>query len=158
LGAVELLAVDVLEHMQGRNDVEDGESLDMLGEVEGHAVGDPPAPIVARDGKPLMAKVGHESHLVCRHGSAAVRHVGVVVLRSGAIPVAPKIRGNDREAFGEEGRNMSPHVRRLWIAVQEQERGTRTGDTRMDVDAIDVDIDAIKVGEGSTHYLVSAAA
>jgi hypothetical protein len=53
---------------------------------------------------------------------------------------------------------MSPHIRRLWIAVQEQERGTRTGDTRMDVDAIDVDIDAIKVGEGSTHYLVSAAA
>jgi hypothetical protein len=84
--------------------------------------------------------------------------VGVVVLRSGAIPVAPKIRGNNREAFGEEGRNMSPHVRRLRIAVQEQERGTRTGDTRMDVDAIDVDIDAIKVGEGSTHYLVSAAA
>ena len=53
---------------------------------------------------------------------------------------------------------MSPHVRRLWIAVQEQERGTRTGDTRMDVDAVDVDIDAIKVSEGSAHYLVSAAA
>jgi flagellar basal body rod protein FlgB len=53
---------------------------------------------------------------------------------------------------------MSPHVRRLRIAVQEQERGTRTGNTRMDVDAVDVDIDAIKVGEGSAHYLVSAAA
>jgi len=84
--------------------------------------------------------------------------VGVVVLRSGAVSVAPKVRGNDREAFGEEGCDTAPHVRRLWIAVQEQERVTRTGDTRMDADAIDVDIDAIKIGEGSTYHLVCAAA
>ena len=105
-----------------------------------------------------MTEGGHELHLIRRHHPAAVRHVGVVVLRSGAISVAPKVRGNDREAFGEEGRNMAPHVRRLRIAVQEQERGTRTGNTRMDADAVDVDIDAIKVGEGSAHYLVTAAA
>ena len=41
----------------------------------------------------------------------------------GAVAVAPQVRGDDREAFGQERRDLMPHRMRLGVAVEQQDRG-----------------------------------
>lgn len=57
-------------------------ALDAVGVVEAQPVHDPRAPVVAGDGEPLVAEMGHEGHLVLGHG--AERVVAVVGHGSGA--------------------------------------------------------------------------
>jgi hypothetical protein len=60
------LLVDRLKAVEGRNDVEQCQSLDALGVIARQAVGDPGATDVPSDSKALEAERSHRLDLVLR--------------------------------------------------------------------------------------------
>src|SRR5438093_1363250 len=89
------------EGLEGRDDVEDGNACDALGLVEGEAVSDAAAAVVAGDGEALEAEAAHESDGVTPHCSL---RIGFVVRRSWwfrAVAVTTQVRGDDGEVAGK---------------------------------------------------------
>ena len=106
----------------GRNDVEDREPLDPVGMVDRHAVGHASPAVVARHGEAFEAQCSHRLDLVTGHRSLAVRGVVGRRLRSKRHPIPRQIRGDDGMPLGEDGCGGVPHLVRLRIAVQQQQR------------------------------------
>ena len=124
--------VRVLVHVERRRDVEHRRLGDPLGVVEGHAVGDPRAPVVADHGEALEAEGGHDLDLVLGHGALGIGRVVVAARRLGAVAVAAQVGQHHGEALGQARRNLVPHDVGLGVAVEQQQR--RPGARLPDVD------------------------
>jgi len=85
--------------------------------VEGHAVADAPAAVVAAQGEALEAEMAHHLDLVERHRPLGVRAVALVRRRLGGVAVSAQVGGDHREVFGEARGDQVPHRERLGAAV-----------------------------------------
>ena len=80
-----------MQHFVGRNDVENGELGDAVRVIEGHAVRDASAAIVADERELLKSQAGHQFHLVLRHRALGIVQV---VFAVGEVCCCLRIRGD----------------------------------------------------------------
>jgi hypothetical protein len=90
--------------------------------VEGHAVADAPAAVVAAEGEALEAEVLHHFDLIECHSAFGVAGVVFAALRLGGVTVSAQVRSDYREVFGEARGEEVPHRERLGAAVEQHQR------------------------------------
>jgi len=96
-------AVHRLPHVERREDVEHGQTLHRVGEVQGQPVADEPAPVVPDDREPPVAEAGHQPMDVGGHGPLGVALVIRVALGLVAVAVAAQVGADDGELAGQPG-------------------------------------------------------
>ena len=109
----------------GGDDVEDGELGDRPRVVQGHAVGDARAPVVARHGEALEAEFAHHQDLVVGHRALGVGVMGGAAGRLAAVAVTAQVGEDDHVVLGQDGGDVVPHDVGLRVAVQQQDGGAR---------------------------------
>lgn len=119
-----------LPHVQHRDDVEGREVADRLGVLEGEALGDEAAAVVAGYGEALEGQAAHERHHVAGHRALAEVRDGA----RGAGAVAAQVGADHGEVVAQSLRDRVPADVGLWEAVQKQQRGARALDDVMEVD------------------------
>src|SRR5215208_3406673 len=110
------------EGLPRRHDVQDRELRHDPGMVEGQAVAEAPAAVVAAEGEALEAEVAHHLDLIECHRPL---RVGLVIgggLGLGGVTVSAQVGGDHREVFGEARGDEVPHGVRLGAAVEQQQR------------------------------------
>jgi hypothetical protein len=100
--------------------------------IERHAMADAAATIVTDDGKAIEPEVAHHFHLVETHRTLGVICVVLSVRRLAAVAVSTQIRGDHGVGRGELRRHDPPRDVRLWGAVQEQHRRSRSPNDAVD--------------------------
>ncbi len=96
--------------------------------VEGQAVGDTSAAIVAHDGELPEPERVHHRHHVRGHRAFGVAHVSGVRGGLGRRAITAQIGANDGELLGQLRRDLAPKNVRLRIAVQQQYWRPRAAD------------------------------
>ena len=107
-------------HGRGRGNVEDRHPFDGAGVVAGHAVRDPPAPVVPDDGEARVAELPHDLYLVEGHAPLGVGGLRLVGGGPAAVAVVAQVGGDHGETFGQPRGNGVPGGRGLRVAVHEQ--------------------------------------
>src|SRR5215212_9508200 len=105
-----------------RQDVKNGEPVDTIRMVKGHAIGDATATIMSSDREARKSKPLHHGHHVLRHGSLRIWRMVPGGGRAAAAPVAAKIDADNRKVAGKQRRDAAPHQVRLRKAVQQENR------------------------------------
>src|SRR4029077_6077569 len=141
----------VAEHVPGGHDVQDGEPGDGSWVIEGQAMRDAGAAVVADQLELLEAEPAHEPHLVLGHRPLGVRLPGGVRLWLAAVAVAPQVSQDDRVVFGQGGGDVAPHEVVLGVAMQHEHGRTRSRGGTVDGDAVDVDAPVLEPGQQCAH-------
>ena len=106
--------------------------------IEGEAVGCAGASIMANKPESFESGLFHDSKLVFSHCPEGVIHVAISTVRLGTVALTTKVRGNDGLEISQFQVNLVPHDVGLWVAVQQQQTGSRT--TMNDVDSAAVTV------------------
>ena len=138
-----------VQHFVGRNDVEDGELRDAVGMIEGHAVRDASAAIVAHHRKFLKSQTGHHLDLVLGHGALGIVQVIFAVGGFAAVSVTAEIGRHNGKFFGELRSDVAPFDVRLRIAVQEKQRRPASRGDKVDRGARSFRCEAFEPGKKS---------
>ena len=115
-------AAHPLELVDGGHHVEERGARDTLGMVEGQAVGDAGATIVADDREALVAERRHELDDLCRQLALGVALAARPAYRRLRGAVATQVRHHDAVGRGQGRCDLPPADVRLREAVQEQDR------------------------------------
>jgi hypothetical protein len=100
--------------------------------VEGQAIGDPPAAIMAGEEEVREAEALHDDHHVPGHGPLGIGRVLGVGGRTAALPIAAKICGDHGEIAGQQRGDAAPHQMGLRKAMQQEERRPGAGGPQED--------------------------
>ena len=100
--------------------------------VEGHAVGDTGAAIVADNGEAVKAQGRHQLDLILRHRPLAVVDVALAARRLVQVAIAAQVGRDHRKAPGQGRRHLVPGSVRLRMAVQQEKRRAAAADGTAD--------------------------
>ena len=115
-------SIAALERLYERYAVHDSEAGDRLRVIEREPKRDVAAPVVASDGKTVVAQRLHQrAHVACHRALRRLLVVGHGGRRCG-LAVAPKVRANHCVVTGQQWRNPVPSCVSARVAVQEEQR------------------------------------
>ena len=89
--------------------------------VEGEAIADPRAAVVARQGEANMAERLHDGDHVAAHGALGIGLVILVAARRGGPAIAAQVHADHPVGLGQGRRHAVPHGVGLGKAVQQHQ-------------------------------------
>ena len=121
--------------VERRDDVDQNETRDALGRIEGEPEGDTRAAIVPHDAEALEVERCHQLRHVEGHRALGVGAVVAVARGAVAAAVAAQIGRYHSEVLGQGRRHAVPHGVGLGIPVQQEKRWPAPADAGENLDA-----------------------
>ena len=98
------------------------------------------AAIMRDDIEAVEAQHGHHRDLIGRHRALRIIRVRGIARQFFAVAITAQVGRDDREAFRKLGHNLVPGQMRLRVAVEQQQRRSRTADRGADAHAVRIDV------------------
>jgi hypothetical protein len=131
--------VGAAQRLADRHGVEDGEPGHDVGMVHREAEGYVGASVVPRDAEAGVPEATHQAPAILGHGALGVARVFAPRVRLGGLAVAAQVRGDEREALGQQRRHAVPGDVRPGMAVEEQQWRPVATVTNAERDLADLD-------------------